>query len=42
VPDEGMYNWDPGAQFGIYKPDGFWFEKATGPAASVAPRSRTQ
>jgi peptide/nickel transport system substrate-binding protein len=25
VPDKGMYNWDPGAQFGIYKPDGFWF-----------------
>ena len=26
VPEEGIYNWDPGAYFGIYKPDGFWFD----------------
>nr|WP_246157217.1 ABC transporter substrate-binding protein [Sneathiella litorea] len=26
VPREGIYNWDPGAQFGIYHPDLFWFE----------------
>ena len=26
VPEEGIYNWDPGALFGIYKPDGFWFD----------------
>ena len=26
VPEEGVYGWDPGAQFGIYKPDTFWFE----------------
>ncbi|MBV8089789.1 MAG: hypothetical protein JO139_09480, partial [Alphaproteobacteria bacterium] len=26
VPHEGFYNWDPGAFFGMYKPDGFWFE----------------
>ena len=25
VPHEGVYNWDPGAQFGIYRPDTFWF-----------------
>ncbi len=25
VPEEGIYNWDPGAYFGIYKPDTFWF-----------------
>jgi len=25
VPQEGIYNWDHGAFFGIYKPDGFWF-----------------
>jgi peptide/nickel transport system substrate-binding protein len=25
VPDKGLYNWDPGAYFGIYKPDSFWF-----------------
>jgi peptide/nickel transport system substrate-binding protein len=26
VPEEGMYNWDPGAFFGMYKPDRFWFD----------------
>lgn len=25
VPKEGIYNWDPGAHFGIYEPDSFWF-----------------
>ncbi|MBM3517280.1 MAG: ABC transporter substrate-binding protein [Alphaproteobacteria bacterium] len=25
VPEEGVYNWDPGAQFGMYRPDTFWF-----------------
>ena len=25
VPQKAVYNWDPGAQFGIYKPDTFWF-----------------
>ncbi len=25
VPEKGFYNWDPGAFFGIYKPDTFWF-----------------
>lgn len=25
VPAEGIYNWDPGAHFGIYRPDTFWF-----------------
>jgi peptide/nickel transport system substrate-binding protein len=24
VPREAIYNWDPGAQFGIYRPDSFW------------------
>jgi peptide/nickel transport system substrate-binding protein len=24
VPVEGYYNWDPGAHFGCYRPDGFW------------------
>ncbi len=24
VPIEGIYNWDPGAHFGIYQPDRFW------------------
>ena len=36
VPTDGMFNWDPGAHFGIYKPDGFWFERAAPPAASAA------
>jgi peptide/nickel transport system substrate-binding protein len=35
VPSDGMYNWDPGAQFGVYKPDGFWFDQSA-PAASAA------
>ncbi len=26
VPTEGIYNWDPGAHFGIYRPDTFWLE----------------
>ena len=24
LPDEGFYNWDPGAHFGVYRPDRFW------------------
>jgi peptide/nickel transport system substrate-binding protein len=28
VPEEGVYSWDPGAHFGIYKPDSFWIEPA--------------
>jgi len=28
VPDKGIYNWDPGAFFGIYRPDTFWFSEA--------------
>ena len=27
VPKKGIYNWDPGAHFGIYHPDTFWFEE---------------
>lgn len=26
VPAHGFYNWDPGAFFGIYRPDTFWFK----------------
>lgn len=26
VPKKGIYNWDPGAHFGIYHPDTFWFD----------------
>ena len=31
VPVEGIYNWEPGAHFGIHRPDTFWF--ADGPGA---------
>ncbi len=26
LPEEGLYNWDPGAFFGIYHPDSLWFD----------------
>ena len=26
VPEQGIYNWEPGAHFGIYRPDTFWFD----------------
>ncbi|HEV2302573.1 MAG TPA: ABC transporter substrate-binding protein [Stellaceae bacterium] len=41
VPSKGMYNWDPGADFGMYKPDGFWFSKARA-TALAAPSSVTR
>ncbi|MCU0837267.1 MAG: ABC transporter substrate-binding protein [Rhodospirillales bacterium] len=25
VPKEGIYNWEPGAFFGVYQPDTFWY-----------------
>ncbi|MEO6625323.1 MAG: ABC transporter substrate-binding protein [Burkholderiaceae bacterium] len=28
VPEKGLYNWDPGSFFGIYRPDTFWFTEA--------------
>lgn len=28
VPEKGLYNWDPGALLGIYRPDTFWFADA--------------
>ena len=39
VPEEGIYNWDPGAYFGIYKPDGFWFDTSGAPAKSASAAS---
>ena len=27
VPEKGIYNWDPGAQFGIYRPERFWYDR---------------
>jgi len=35
VPMEGIYNWDPGAYFGMYKPDGFWFTEPRRVTASA-------
>jgi len=26
VPQQGVYNWDPGAHFGLYRPDTFWYK----------------
>ena len=31
VPEDGFYNWDPGAFFCIYKPDRFWFDNSDAP-----------
>ena len=31
VAEDGFYNWDPGAFFGIYKPDRFWFDNSDAP-----------
>jgi len=28
VPEQAVYSWDPGAFFGIYKPDCFWLDPA--------------
>ena len=36
VPEEATYNWDPGAHFGVYKPDGFWFDTPPPQATSAA------
>lgn len=36
VPEQGIYNWDPGAYFGIYKPDGFWFDLSETSAKSAS------
>jgi peptide/nickel transport system substrate-binding protein len=30
VPVEGLYNWDPGAYFGMYRPDTFWLDRRNG------------
>ena len=35
VPEEAVYNWNPGAHFGIYKPDTFWFEPDSVEAAKI-------
>lgn len=32
VPAEAVYNWEPGAHFGVHHPDTFWFADAAPPA----------
>jgi len=27
LPEEAIFNWEPGAQIGIYRPDTFWFDR---------------
>jgi peptide/nickel transport system substrate-binding protein len=39
VPKKGMYNWTPGAYFGMYKADTFWFGR---PARSAKARPGAQ
>jgi peptide/nickel transport system substrate-binding protein len=35
VPEKGVYSWDPGAHFGLYRPECFWIdESAAAEAAS--------
>jgi len=29
VPLKGIYNWDPGAFFGMYRPDSFWLSSGS-------------
>ena len=28
VPEEGIYNWEPGSYFGLYRPDTFWLDES--------------
>ena len=28
VPERGTFSWDPGAQFGMYRMDEFWFDQS--------------
>jgi peptide/nickel transport system substrate-binding protein len=35
VPKEAIYNWDPGAHFGVYLPDTFWFGETPAKNASA-------
>jgi peptide/nickel transport system substrate-binding protein len=41
VPKEGIYSWVPGAFFGMYKPDHFWFGPSSAKSASAAPTALT-
>ena len=28
VPKKAVYSWEPGAHFGIYRPDSFWLDES--------------
>jgi peptide/nickel transport system substrate-binding protein len=32
VPEKAIYNWDPGAHFGVYRPDVFWIDPKKNPS----------
>ncbi len=32
LPTKAVYNWEPGAHFGIYRPDTFWFDNQAAPS----------
>jgi peptide/nickel transport system substrate-binding protein len=32
VPEKAIYNWDPGAHFGVYRPDVFWLAPKKNPS----------
>ena len=36
VPEEGFYNWEPGAFFGVFKPDTFWLDTSDTRAKSAS------
>lgn len=38
VPVEAIYNWEPGAFFGVYHPDTFWFDDSGAVAGSAQPK----
>ncbi len=36
VPEEAYYGWNPGAHFGLYRPDQFWFDDASAAPVQAA------
>lgn len=35
LPEKGMFNWEPGAHFGLYRIDGAWFDPSPARTAAV-------
>lgn len=42
VPTQGIYNWEPGAFFGVYHPDTFWFDVPLASPQSTAEKKDAQ